>query len=310
MKRIYLLAALALYISPAMAQSSLQYSGEGFNTRKVEQTYGYRTPGQQFYERMNALYTISANTAHTRITLSDYNAYLEKFGKIFSMGSGEGTIAHNLNAIANILNTINDLAYTNDEYRNVMYHLTYPLYKAVTEDWGDEIVNVAIANAYFDMREYISKKALDDMKMREALNTMDRLPMKTAESTGSCSYTIDLKPTLGKDKIEVYVTDPALYYKAIKKYPADNLLVGPVPLWESMVDESTGVRNILKTYAAAPEYKGYNVYSSDITPEKGYKIEQKLGKGTKWFLMVFRNDKLYYTYMIEPCGYLNKSTIK
>jgi hypothetical protein len=310
MKRIYLLGVLALYTYAANAQSNLQYTDEGFNTRKVEQIYATQSPGQQFYNRMNALYTVSANNADTRVTLSNYNAYLKKFEKIYAMGSGEGTIAHNLNAMALTLNTINDLAYANDEYRNTLYHLTYPVYTAVMQDWGDEIITVAIANAYFDMREYVSAKAVDDMTMREGLNTMDRMPLKTAESTGSCSYSIELKPSLGKDKIEIYITDPALYYKAVKKFPTDNLLVGPVVGWENHTDESNSVRNILKTYAAAPEYKGYNVYSSDVTPEKGYKIEQKLNKGTKWFMMVFRNDKLYFSYMIEPCGYLSKSTIQ
>ncbi len=310
MKKIYLVALIALCSNAARAQSSLKYSEDGFNTKAIERTYSVKSPGQQFYARMNALYTMAENTADTRITLGDYNAYLEKFGKIFAMGSGDGVIAHNLNAMANILNTINQLTYGNDQYRNRMYHLTYPVYTAVTQNWGDEIITVAITNAYFDMREYVADKAVDDMKMREALNTMDRLPLKSAETTGSCDYTIDLKPSLGADKIEVYVSDPALYYKAVKKYPADNLLVGPVPLWESFADESGSVLNILKTYASAPEYKGYNVYSSDVTPEKGYKIVQKLGKETKWFLMVFRNNKLYFSYMIEPCSYLNKSTIQ
>lgn len=310
MKRTYLLAALALYISSANAQSNLQYSDDGFNARKVEEKYAPMSPGQQFYDRMKALYTVSANTADTRVTLSNYNTYLKKFEKIYAMGSGEGTIAHNLNAMANILNTINDLAYANDEYRNTLYHITYPVYTAVTQNWGDEIITVAIANAYFDMREYVSAKAVDDMSMRQGLNTMDRMPLKAAESTGSCGYTIDLKPSLGKDKIEIYITDAALYYKAIKKYPTQSLLIGPVATWQNYTDESSSVKNILKTYASAPEYKGYNVYSSDVTPEKGYKIEQKLNKGTKWFMIVFRNDKIYFSYMIEPCGYLSKSTIQ
>jgi hypothetical protein len=259
---------------------------------------------------MNALYTVTNNSADKRITLADYKSYLSRFEKLYNQGaSGDGSIAHNLNALANILNNVNDLGYTNDEYRNVMYHLSVPVYRAVSEGWGDEITSVAIANAYFDIREYIAAKATDDMRMQDALKIVDSMPMKGSASTETCDYNIMLEPSLAKDKIEIFISDPALYYKAIKKYPTGFLLTGPVKGWENNKDESASVKNILRTYSSAPEYKGYNIYSSDVTPAKGYKIDQKLNKNSKWFMMVFRNDKLYYSYMIEPCGVWTKSTI-
>jgi hypothetical protein len=310
MKKLQLLGTLSLISFNVFAQPNLKYSDEGFNTRKVEEKYAVESPGQQFYNRMNTLYTVTNNKADKRITLTNYNNYLKKFEKLYNQGSGNAIIAHNLNALANILNNVHELGYSNDEYRNTMYHLSVPVYNAVSEGWGDEITRVAIANAYFDIREYIVAKAVDDANMQHALKAVDSMPMKGSETTESCDYQIILDPALSKDKIEVYVSDPALYYKAVKKYPAGYLLTGPVKGWENNVDESASVRNILKTYSMAPEYKGYNIYSSDFTPAKGYKMTQKVGKDSKWFLMVFRNDKLYYSYMIEPCSYLTRSTIK
>lgn len=310
MKKIGLsaFAIMLLTIGAASAQN-LKYSDEGFNTKQVESTYTIHTAGQQFVQRMQVLYNQAEATSYKRITRDQYSEFLKSFQNLIGIKNVNSTISRNLSVLSSILNSVNDFGYNNDEYRNTMYHIAVPVYKAVIEDWGDEIVNVAIYNAYFDMREYVSKKSVDDSAMAMTLQLMDDNTINT-QTKETCTYYVSVDPKLAKDNIEIYFTDPALYNMASHKYPAEQLLAGPIVGWENNIDESASIHGMLKAYSMQPKHMGYSIYSYTIADGKSNTLNQPLYKDNKWFMWVFRNGKLYYTYMAEPCSMVNKAQIK
>lgn len=310
MKKVALSALVIILFNIYANAQNLKYSDEGFNTKQIESTYAIRTAGQQFIQRMNVLYNQSEAAAYKRITRDQYSEFLKSFENLISIKKVNGTVSRNLSVLSSILNSVNDFGYNNDEYRNAMYHIAVPVYKAVIEDWGDEIINIAIYNAYFDMHEYVEQKSVDDSAMKMTLQLMEDNPINT-NTNETCNYTVTVDPAIIRDNVEIYFTDPALYNMASKKYPADQLLTGPIISWENNVDESASVHGMLKSYAMQPKHSAYTIYSYDILPNrKNNTLNQPLYKGNKWFMWVFRNGKLYYTYMAEPCSSVNKAVIK
>jgi hypothetical protein len=311
MKKIGLsvLAITMCYIN-SNAQSNLKYTDEGFNAKKVESTYTIQTAGQQFAKRMGTLYKQTEAASYKRITREQYATFLKSFQNLMGIKNGNSTMSRNLSVLASILNSVNDFAYNNDDYRNSLYRIAAPVYKSVMEDWGDEVTNVAIYNAYFDMREYVAKKSVDDNAMAMTLQMIDDNSINT-QTKETCTYKVAIDPKIAKDSVEIYFTDPALFAIASKKYPEDQLLAGPIIGWENNIDESASVRGMLKSYAAETKHNGYNIYAYDIsTDAKNTSLNQPLYKDNKWFMWVFRNGKLYYTYMAEPCSMISKATIK
>ncbi|RYE26020.1 MAG: hypothetical protein EOP51_01985 [Sphingobacteriales bacterium] len=312
MKKITLsvMAVAMLQIAANAQKSNLKYTDEGFDTKKVESTYALQTAGQQFAARMNTLYQQTSANAYARITRDQYASFLTSFQNLVGLKSGNSTVSRNLSVLASIMNSVNDFAYNNDEYRNSIYRIAAPVNKAVTEDWGDEVVNVAIYNAYFDMREFVAKKSVDDAAMAMTLQLIDDNSINT-QTKETCTYKVTVDPKLAKDSIEIYFTDPALYTMASKKYPEAQLLAGPIRGWENNIDESAGVYSILKTYAAQTKHTGYTIYNYDIAADgKNNTLNQPLYKDNKWFMWVFRNGKLYYSYMTEPCSMISRAQIK
>ncbi len=301
---------IALSTFTTSAQTNLKYSDEGFNTKKVESTYALQTAGQQFAQRMTTLYQQTEVSAYKRITREQYANFLKSFQNLVSITNTNNTISRNISVLASVLNSINDFAYNNDEYRNRMYQIAAPVYKAVRENWGDEVINVAIYNAYFSMREFVVAKSVDDSAMAMTLQLIDDNAINN-KMQETCNYAVSVDPKLAGENIEIYFTDPALYNLATKKYPAEQLLAGPIRGWENNVDESASVYGLLKSYAAQTKHNGYNIYTYNINKEgKNNSLNQPLYRDNKWFIWVFRNGKLYYTYMTEPCGTINRAEIK
>jgi hypothetical protein len=308
MKKI-VLPALLLFLSTGSYAQRLKYTDEGFNTIKKEETYSVETPGQQFTKRMNALYGQSEALAHPKVTRTQYDEFLVNFQNLMGRDIS-ATTRHNLSALAAILTAVNEGIYKNDLYRNDLYHMAMPVYLAVNQEWGNEVTTVAIANAYFNIREYVKIKAIDDAGMKTALGVVDDNPL-SSPGTETCTYKVWVDPKLAKDNIEIYFSDPALYSVISKKYPEDVLLSGPVAGWDKNSDESQSVYNILKTYAMQPKHIGYNVYAYEISDKPNANtLEQQLNKNNKWYMWVFRNNKLYYSYMAEPCSPINRAQVK
>lgn len=308
MKKLFL-PALLVCISTGSYAQNLKYSDEGFNTIQKETSYSIETPGQQFSKRMNTLYAQADARAHKKVTLDQYDAFLIDFQNLIGRTTN-ATISHNLSVISAILKSVNDIVYKNDLYRNQLYHMAMPVYVAIAEEWGDEVANVAVNNAYFNIREYVQLKSVDDAGMKTALHVVDDNPLSQPDKE-TCIYKVTVDPKLQRDKIEIYFSDPALYSVISKKYPEDVLLVGPVPGWERNDEQSLSVRSILKAYAQQPKHIAYNVYAYEISDKPGAnQLEQQLYKSKKWYMWVFRNDKLYYSYMAEPCSPINRAQIK
>ncbi|WP_276131676.1 hypothetical protein [Polluticoccus soli] len=299
MKRAHLALGLLFLSTAAFAQSKRIYTDEGFDTKKVEKLYSAESPGKQFCARMAALYKVS-DSGH--ITQNDYNRFLMDFDNMVkNMAAGNVTIPAKLVSMSNILNEINDVAYNIDGHRDAIYHLAAPIYKSVTENWGDEVINTAIATSYFNLREYVVSMA-NDTKLTKALAVIDRNPVGFGEHAPSCDYAVSINPTTSKDKIDIYFSNVGLFYKATKKYPADGLLAGPIIGWEGYKDESESIMNILKTYSDMNNNTAYHIQPEENKTGKSAVIKHPLNSDSKWFVWVFRNNKLYYSYMAEPCG--------
>lgn len=306
MKHAHLVLGLLFFSATAIAQSKRVYTDEGFDTKKVEKLYSIESPGKQFCSRMAALYKVS-DSGH--ITQGEYNKFLMDFDNMVrSLNTGNVSIPPKLVSISNILNEINDVAYNIDGHRDAIYHLAAPVYKASTENWGDEVVNMAIANAYFNLREYVVSMA-NDVKLSRALAVIDRNPVGFGSNAPSCDYAVSLNPNASKDKIDIFFSNIGLFYKATKKYPESGLLSGPIIGWEGYKDESESIMNILKTYADMNNNTVYHVQPAENKTGKSTVVKQDLNSDAKWFVWVFRNDKLYYSYMVEPCSDMSRCRI-
>jgi hypothetical protein len=301
MKNIHLLFILLAFSATAQAQPSRVYHDEGFDTKKAERTYTIETPGQQFYNRMSTLYRRS-DSGH--ITQNGYNHFLKSFEELAAnYNSSNPTIAGKLKVLSTILNQINNVNYNIDGNRDRIYHIAAPVYKAAYENWGDEVVNTAIANAYFLLKEHIVYTPSDE-KLQRALPILERNPISFGNGAEACSYTVSVSPQLAKDKIDIFFTPLGMYSKAAQRYPG-MLLAGPISGWENNKDESESVMDMLKTYADMGDNSSIYIHAANNDkPGKYYNVKQDLNSDMKWFVWVFRNNKLYYSYMAEPCGML------
>ncbi|MCD6063597.1 MAG: hypothetical protein K0R82_1508 [Flavipsychrobacter sp.] len=306
MKRAHLVLGLFFLSSTAIAQSKRIYSDEGFDTKKVEKLYSIESPGKQFCSRMAALYKVS-DSGH--ITQNEYNKFLLDFDHMVrSLNTGNVSIPAKLVSISNILNEINNVAYNIDGHRDAIYHLAAPIYKASTENWGDEVLNMSIANAYFNLREYVVSMA-NDVKLSRALAVIDRNPVGFGPTAPSCDYAVSLNPAASKDKIDIFFSNIGLFYKATKKYPVDGLLAGPIIGWEGYKDESESLMNILKAHADMNNNTAIHVQPTENKTGKSMVVKQDLNSDAKWFVWVFRNNKLYYSYMVEPCSDVSRCRV-
>jgi hypothetical protein len=306
MKSIQLALGLLFLSVSASAQSKMVYSDEGFDTKKVEKLYSIESPGKQFCARMAALYGRS-DSGH--ITQNEYNVFIEDFGRMANTATaGNASIPGKLQAFSNILSRLNNVIYNIDGNRDAIYHLAAPVYKAVTENWGDEVVNMAIANAYFNLREYVSFIA-DDTKLRTAKHLFDESTVTFGTGESSCDYAVSINPATAKDKIDIYFSNVGLFYKASKKYPEGSLLAGPIIGWENYKDESESIKNILNTYANMQDNSSLYIHPADNKTGKSTTVKQELNSDMKWFVWVFRNDKLYYSYMVEPCSDISRCRV-
>ena len=306
MKNKYLSLAFLFISATASAQSTRVYSDEGFNTKSTEKRYDIQSPGKQFNARMRALYAVS-DSGH--ITQSRYNDFVSEFMTLAnsSQTAGNPAIQSKMKTLSRIVTDLNDVAYNIDGNRDQIYHLVQPIYKAATENWGDEVVSAAIANAYFNLKEYVLYMS-DDAKLRRGINIINENPIDIAGSS-TCPYTVQLNKNVRNDKIDVYFSNIGLFNKAAKKFPEDMLLAGPVLAYENYKDESASIMNMLKTYSEMSDHSSIYFAAANTKADAKGNVINQLNTDTKWYVWVFRNDKLYYSYMVEPCSDMSKCQV-
>jgi hypothetical protein len=306
MKNKYLSLALLVISATASAQSTRVYSDEGFDTKKTEKLYAIQSPGKQFNARMYALYAVS-DSGH--ITQSRYNTFVTDFMNLAnsSQTAANPTIQSKMKTLSRIVTDLNDVAYNIDGNRDQIYHLVQPIYKAAMENWGDEVVNAAIANAYFNLKEYVLYMS-DDAKLKRGINIINDNPIEIAGSS-TCPYTVQLNKNVRNDKIDVYFSNIGLFNKASKKFPEDMLLAGPVLAYENYKDESASIMNMLQTYSEMPGHSSIYIPAANSKADGKGNVVNQLNTDTKWYVWVFRNDKLYYSYMVEPCSDRSKCQV-
>lgn len=312
--KVLLLAAIAATVSATAQMKVVEYKYKD-NSRSVaeqDKMLTNATTGKLFYSRLRSFDSFSKKSLRKYISREDFVTYLNDLNNLRNLAKTNGYGEFD-GALQTFSNNIYDLSRLSNEdgYRYMLYEISAPVYKAVDESWGADVVDAVIQEAYLRLYDYIkTKKAGGDRNFANAMQYLNMDPIKTNEALGQCSYTVTIdKPVLAKDDIEVYFSDLALFKKISSKYP-EGLLEGPIIAWEAYKDESAVVRSLLRAYEGQKELPAYYSYMYRL---KDYgnpsTVQQNLYKDNKWFVWVFRNGVLYYSYMALPCGEINKVTV-
>lgn len=315
MKSGILSMAFLLAAPVAFAQTDVvdyQYKNNSFSVAQQEKQLTNASTGKLFYSRIHAFDSFSNKSLLPYMSRENFVIYLDKFYELPKIANMNGYDDY-IPAIAVLYNNIKGLSRLSakDDHRYSLYEISAPVYKVIDESWGNDIVSAVIQEAYLNLYDYVQMRVKSgDRAFSTAMSYVNMDPIKTDESRGHCQYTVNIdKPVLKKDNIEVYFSDLALFKKITKQYSAP-LLQGPIPAWQSMKAESDVVRALLQAYESKRELPAYYVY--------GYKlqdfgnpatVQQNLHKDMKWFVWVFRNGMLYYSYMAIPCADLSKTTV-
>ena len=100
-----------------------------------------------------------------------------------------------------------------------------------------------------------------------------------------------------------------MFRKVSKKYDG-GLLEGPIAGWQSLEDESDVIRTLLQAYEGKHALPAYYVYEYKLKDfGNPSTVQQSLYKDQDWFVWVFRNGVLYYSYMAHPCAKISKITV-
>ena len=310
-----ILSLAILFVAPtAFAQEVVdyQYKNNTFSVAQQDKQLTKSSTGKIFYTRIKAFDSFNKRQLKPYISREQFVMYLNRFAELPKLANSNGYNEY-AGAVETLHSNIKNLSRisSDDAHRYSLYEISAPVYKVIDESWGNDMVDAVIQEAYLNLYDYVNMKvASGDRAFANAKSYVNMDPIKTNEAAGSCQFSVNIdKPVLKKDQIEVYFSDLALFKKISKKYPAE-LLQGPIPGWQAMKDESDVVRAMLQAYEGKKEIPAYYVY--------GYKLEdygnpptiqQNLHKDNKWFVWVFRNGKLYYSYMTLPCAKISKVTV-
>lgn len=308
-------ALLALASLSANAQTNgvdYQYNNNTFSVAQQDKLFTKNSTGKVFYNRIHSFDSFSKASLKPFVSREEFLAYLDNFENIYNTANVNGYGAY-IPALKTLHANVKSLyrLSTSDDHRAALYEIIAPVYKVVDESWGEDIVNPVLQEAYLNLYEYAAAKA--NSGQREFVSAMKYVnmdPIKVDESLGTCEYTVTIdKPVLQKDDIEIYFSDMALFKKISRKYPGP-LLEGPIPGWTAMKDESGVVRAMLQAYTGKKEIPAYYSYQYKLR-EFGNPatVQQNLVKNMNWFVWVFRNGVLYYSYMALPCADMSKITV-
>lgn len=315
MKSRILSTMLLLASTAAFAQTKVvdyQYKNNSFSVAQQDKQLTNASTGKIFYSRLQGFDSFNKKSLKPYMSREHFVAYLGKFKELMDLANMNG-YNDQVKAIRVMYDNIKGLSRLSakDDHRYSLYEITTPMYKAIDESWGADVVDAVIQESYLNLYDYVNMKVSSgDRDFANATAYVNMDPIKTDESMGDCQYTVNIdKPVLKKDDIEVYFCDLALFRKISKKYEGP-LLEGPVPGWQAYQDESDVVRALLQAYEGKKEIPAYNVYMYKL---KDYgnpaTVQQNLFKDNKWFVWVFRNGVLYYSYMAIPCSDLSKTTV-
>lgn len=310
MKKIY--AALLLFINHAAiaqdASMTYQYADNKSDLKIQQDFYTPKASGEGYCKQVASFMTLAGANMKPYLTREAFHDYLKQFNN--SVRSNAIDNKQTLNKVSVFYKTISDLSDLegSDDYRFQLYKFSYPVYKALNEAWEDDIVNAAISDGSLNLADYINLKAVDDGNLKDAMTIIDnnRGLLGSAEK---CNYKVAVdSPILKNDKIEVLFCNDAIYRKAAPAYTG-KLLNGPIKDWQDHKSESDAMMNIVKYNANLSAHTGQRVYAAAMTNPKANKMEQGLDSDAAWFILVFRNGMLYYSYMIAPCGPRNNCHI-
>lgn len=315
MKSKLILLSLLLAAGNSYAQMEVveyQYKNNSFSVAQQEKQLTRESTGKLFYSRLRAFDSFNKASLRPYLSRTQFYSFMGKMEGLGDIAKMNGYSNHLL-AIEVFVNNIQNLSRISSEdgFRYMLYEVSAPVYKVVDESWGNDVVDAVIQESYLRLYDYVKMKknsGARDFAYADQYLNMD--PIKTDESLGQCSYTVRIdEPVLKKDDIEVYFSDLALFKKISAKYDGA-LLEGPVPGWAAYKDESSVVLNLLRAYEGNRAIPAYYSYMYNLKEyDNPSTVEQSLYKDNKWFVWVFRNGMLYYSYMAIPCADISRVTV-
>lgn len=315
MKSRILLLAGVLVANVGLAQMKTveyQYGNNSFSVDQQAQQLTNATTGKLFYKRLHAFDSFNRASLKPYLSRDQFYRFMEQMKEVTKIAKTNGYNNH-VEALEVFVNNVRNLSRISNEdgFRYMLYEVSAPVYKVVDESWGNDVVDAVIQESYLRLYDYVrSKVASGHRDFAYAMEYLNMDPIKTDESMGECQFTVSIdEPVLKKNNIEVYFSDLALFKKISQKYEG-SLLEGPISGWEAYADESNVVRSLLMAYEGERDIPAYYSYMYNLK-EYGNPstVQQNLYKDNKWFVWVFRDGKLYYSYMALPCSDLNKVTV-
>ena len=314
MKTHILGLALVLLASSATAQIKVvdyQYKDNSFSVSQHDKMLTNKPTGKVYYSRLQAFDSFTKASLKPYLSRDQFYQYMEELKNTPKRAqmSGYGDFSNAIGMFCNNIRNLNRLS-SQEDFRYRLYQISMPVHKVINESWGNDVVDAVLKEAYLNLYEYTNMMAAGDPAYAAAPKYVDMAAIKTDESKGQCQFTVVIdEPVLKKDEIEVYFSDLALFRKISKKY-SGSMLEGPIAGWESLEDESDVVRTLLQAYEGKHELPAYYVYEYKLKDfGNPSTIQQNLYKDQDWFIWVFRNGTLYYSYMAHPCAKISKVTV-
>ncbi|MCB0700771.1 MAG: hypothetical protein H6551_04765 [Chitinophagales bacterium] len=313
MKTRILTLLLAFGATTVFAQNEnveRQYKNNGFSVQQQEQRFIPSPTGKKFNSRLKAFDNFSKKSLVSFISRQAFVTHLEALDAISDKAkmSGYNDYVSALNTLHTNIKNLSRLS-SADGHRYKLYEISAPVIKVIDENWGQDVAEAVIDEAYLNLYEYTRMKAASgEAAFAGAMKYLNMDPIKTNEAMGQCLYTVKIdKEILNKDEFEVYFTDLALFRKIAKRYNGD-LLGGPISGWATKDNESASIRTMMQNNEASKDIAAYYTYVYKLKDfGNPSTVQQNLYKDNKWFVWVFRNGVLYYSYMAIPCS--KQSTI-
>ncbi len=303
--------ALVCMAGTSFAQDAMtyKYTDNKTNLKLEEDIYTPKSSGVSYVKRVEGFMKMADSTRKQFLNREGYTAYIGMLNDAAKNNVVEGQYTRS--KVAAFVKTIQDLGNLEStaDYRYTLYAYSYPVYKALSEAWEDEIVNAAIADGYMDLVGYVTQKSIDDNNLKTAMSVIYANRSGLGADNGKCSYTVNVNSNiLKKEEVQVVFCNDAIYRRAAGVHTG-KLLEGPVVDWKSHEGESNSMYNIVKHHGTYASHTGQHTYITNMNASKQSQLVQPLDRSEPWFILVFRNNVLYYSYMIAPCGKRNSCNI-
>lgn len=313
MKKTLSLLLLLIAANNGFAQTSsmsYQYMDNKEDFNKQSDFYKPKSSGAQYCTKVaqfKAMANRDLKSFMSRAAMINYT------DKLIALSNRAGAVdnsntAAKLKAFAQTIKELSPLS-GDDDYRFALYKFSYPVYRAVDEAWEDDIVRAMLADGHLELVDYITANNLVRGDLKDAMAVVDKYMLPVTQSNDECTYSVNIDAKVTRDKIDVFFCDDALFRKATSAYNG-RLLFGPILDWKDRKGESETVMTMLNSHATLPSHQSYYVYGYPVaTQTTDTKLEQKVQNNMDWHVLVFRNNCLYYSYMVTPCSKLNMCKI-